>query len=79
MKQFSSCDAFYMQVHFRYQIEKSPLAHCACKCDVYMGISWLKSTKFQERITQNITEKFNRLKEIFELAEIEILFTNSSG
>ncbi|XP_030941155.1 C2 and GRAM domain-containing protein At5g50170 isoform X1 [Quercus lobata] len=70
----------HFRVHFRYQIEKSPLAHCACKCDVYMGITWLKSTKFQERITRNITEKFtNRLKEIFELAEIEILFTNSSG
>ncbi|KAK7852008.1 c2 and gram domain-containing protein [Quercus suber] len=70
----------HFHVHFRYQIEKSPLAHCACKCDVYMGITWLKSTKFQERITRKITEKFtNRLKEIFELAEIEILFTNSSG
>lgn len=55
------------------------IAHVSVMFTVYMGISWLKSTKFQERITQNITEKFNRLKEIFELAEIEILFTNSSG
>ncbi|PON96729.1 C2- GRAM domain containing protein [Trema orientale] len=63
----------HFRVHFRYQIEKSVLAHNACKCNVYMGITWLKSTKFQQRITQNITEKFtNRLKEIFALVEREI-------
>uniref|UniRef100_A0A2N9GVK6 C2 domain-containing protein n=1 Tax=Fagus sylvatica TaxID=28930 RepID=A0A2N9GVK6_FAGSY len=66
----------HFRVHFRYQIEKSALAHCTCRCDAYMGITWLKSTMFQQRITQNITEKFtHRLKEIFEFVEREILFT----
>ncbi|XP_017972261.1 PREDICTED: C2 and GRAM domain-containing protein At5g50170 isoform X1 [Theobroma cacao] len=65
----------HFRVHFMYQIEKSGLAHNACKCDAYIGITWLKSTKFQLRITRNITEKFiHRLKEIFELVEREILF-----
>ncbi|KAL5814872.1 hypothetical protein ACOSQ4_025513 [Xanthoceras sorbifolium] len=62
-------------IHFRYEIEKSSLAHNACKCAVFVGIKWLKSTKFQQRITRNITEKFtNRLKEIIGLVEREILF-----
>lgn len=65
----------HFRVHFRYEIEKSPLAHNACKYAIYIGISWLKSTKFQQRITQNITEKFtHRLKEMIELVEREILF-----
>lgn len=65
-----------MQVHLRYQIERSALAHNACKCDVYLGIVWLKSSEFQQRITRNITEKFtNRLREIFEMIQREILFT----
>ncbi|KAF5730889.1 C2 and GRAM domain-containing protein [Tripterygium wilfordii] len=64
----------HFHVHFRYQIEKSALAHNVCKCDVFVGISWLRSTKFQQRITRNIIEKFTyRLKGIFELVEKEIL------
>lgn len=66
-----------LQVNFKYQIEQSALAHIACKCDVYVGTTWLKSTKFQQRITRNITEKFtHRLKEIFELLEREVLFAS---
>ncbi|KAA8542249.1 hypothetical protein F0562_023615 [Nyssa sinensis] len=62
------------RVHFRYQIENSIVAPGSCKCEVYIGITWLKSTKFQQIITRNITEKFtHRLKEIFELVEREIL------
>ncbi|KAJ7956175.1 C2 and GRAM domain-containing protein [Quillaja saponaria] len=65
----------HFHVHFRYQIEKSALGHCACKCDAYIRITWVKSSKFQHRINRNITEKFShRLKEIFELVEREILF-----
>ncbi|CAN1286816.1 C2 and GRAM domain-containing protein At5g50170 [Linum perenne] len=72
------CDHFH--VIFRYQIEKSGLAHSACKCEVYAGITWLKATKFQQRMTRNITEKFSqRLKEIFELVEREILFEIQQG
>ncbi|KDP31032.1 hypothetical protein JCGZ_11408 [Jatropha curcas] len=66
----------HFRVNFRYQIEQCTLAHSACKCDVYVGTNWLKSTKFQQRITRNITEKFtHRLKEIFELLEREVLFS----
>ncbi|XP_062169870.1 C2 and GRAM domain-containing protein At5g50170 [Alnus glutinosa] len=66
----------HFHVHFRYQIEKSDLADNACKCDAYIGVTWLKSTKFQQRITRNVTEKLtHRLKEIFEVVEREILFT----
>ncbi|KAK9278108.1 hypothetical protein L1049_027666 [Liquidambar formosana] len=32
----------YFRVHFRYLIEKSALAHGACKCDVYIKITWPK-------------------------------------
>ncbi|KAF8408305.1 hypothetical protein HHK36_007453 [Tetracentron sinense] len=64
----------HFQVHFRYQIETPTSVSNACQCDVYVGIAWLKSTKFQQRITRNIAEKFTyRLKEIFELVKREIL------
>ncbi|KAK8323355.1 hypothetical protein V6Z12_A12G229100 [Gossypium hirsutum] len=67
----------HFRVQLRYQIEKSSLASNACKCDVYIGITWLKvkSINFQLRITRNITDKFiHRVKEILELLEREILF-----
>ncbi|XVE56343.1 hypothetical protein DITRI_Ditri04bG0001700 [Diplodiscus trichospermus] len=65
----------HFRVHFVYQIEKSGLAQDACKCDAYIGITWLKSNQFRSRITRNITEKFiHRSKEIFEMVEREILF-----
>ncbi|XP_031405014.1 C2 and GRAM domain-containing protein At5g50170 isoform X1 [Punica granatum] len=64
----------HFRVHFRYQIVKSVLTHSSCKCDAYMGILWLKSIKFQQRISRNVTEKFtHRLREIFGLVEKEIL------
>ncbi|KAK7281951.1 hypothetical protein RIF29_10359 [Crotalaria pallida] len=66
--------AEHFRIHFRYKIEKSALGDCACKCDVYIGILWLKSCKFEQRINQNITANFtHRLKEIFELIQKEIL------
>ncbi|OVA20611.1 C2 calcium-dependent membrane targeting [Macleaya cordata] len=64
----------HFRVHLKYQIEVVHSASTACQCDVYLGIAWVKSTKFQQRITRNITDKFShRLKEIFELVEREIL------
>ncbi|CAK9137549.1 unnamed protein product [Ilex paraguariensis] len=67
----------HFRVQFRYQIENSNLVPRSCKCDVYLGVTWLKNTKFQGRITQNITDKFTRrLKEIFELVESEILLAS---
>ncbi|KAI4336218.1 hypothetical protein L6164_014772 [Bauhinia variegata] len=69
--------ADHFRIHFRYQIEKSALGDCACKFDVYIGIMWLKSSKFQQRINRNITHKFtNRFKEIFDLLQREILLVS---
>ncbi|RZC92467.1 hypothetical protein C5167_041810 [Papaver somniferum] len=67
----------HLPVHLKYQIENVHPGSCTpCQCDVHLGIAWVRSTKFQQRITRNITEKFsNRLKEIFELVEREILLS----
>ncbi|RDX79863.1 C2 and GRAM domain-containing protein, partial [Mucuna pruriens] len=72
--------ANHFHIHFRYEIEKSSLGDCACKCDAYIGIMWLKSSKFQQRINRNITAKFSlRLKEIFELVPKEILLMSQNS
>ncbi|CAJ1974960.1 unnamed protein product [Sphenostylis stenocarpa] len=74
--------ADHFHIHFRFEIEKSSLGECACKCDAYIGIMWLKSSKFQQRINRNIIAKFNlRLKDILELVQKEILLMcqNSLG
>ncbi|KAF8037069.1 hypothetical protein BT93_B0092 [Corymbia citriodora subsp. variegata] len=69
----------YNRVQLTYQIEKSGQNHSSCKCDVYIHIIWLKSTKFQDRITRNITSKLSqRLKDIFELVERNSLSDASS-
>ncbi|ESW10014.1 hypothetical protein PHAVU_009G174400 [Phaseolus vulgaris] len=72
--------ADHFHIHLRYEIEKSSLGECACKCDAYIGVMWLKSSKFQQRINRNIIAKFNlRLKEIFELAQKEILLMSQNS
>lgn len=70
----------HFRVYFRYQFESSVLAaRNSCKCDIYVGVMWLKSSKFEQRITRNIIEKFtHRLKHILELVEREILLANGS-
>jgi len=70
----------HFRVYFRYQFESSVLAvRNSCKCDIYVGVMWLKSTKFEQRITRNIIEKLtHRLKHILELVEREILLANVS-
>lgn len=43
------------------------------RCEVYVGIEWLKSSKFQKRIARNICDKLaNRAKEVLEVAGKEI-------
>ncbi|CAL5203287.1 unnamed protein product [Lathyrus oleraceus] len=70
----------HFHIHFRYEIEKSVLGECACKCDVYIGIMWLRSSKFQQRINRNITAKFKtQLEEIFELVQKEILLMSQNS
>lgn len=63
------------QVILRYRILKPNIgSESICKCEVEMGMMWLKSSTFQDRISSNITEKFShRVREMFELVEQEIL------
>ncbi|XP_068306003.1 C2 and GRAM domain-containing protein At5g50170 [Pyrus communis] len=64
----------HFRVQLRYRIEKSAMAHNACKCNVHVRVFWLKRTKFQDRVTRNIIGKFaHGFKEIFEFVEREIL------
>lgn len=66
-----------LQVQLRYEIENLKFAVSSCKCDVYIGVLWLKSTRFRDRVTSNIVKKFKqRLKEIFEQVEREILLAS---
>ncbi|KAG9446489.1 hypothetical protein H6P81_012617 [Aristolochia fimbriata] len=63
----------HFKVHLRYNITPASASN-TCHCDVYVGIEWVKRTKFKDRISKNILKKFtNRLKEIFELVEKEAL------
>ncbi|KAL7098412.1 hypothetical protein ACP275_09G016300 [Erythranthe tilingii] len=66
----------HFRVQFRYQIEKSSFAHNSCKCGLYIGLMWLKNTKFEPRITKNVIGMFTRRsQEILQLVEREILLT----
>ena len=59
------------QVHLRYDIRSVPPA--SCRCEVLVGIEWLKSSKFQKRIARNICDKLaHRAKEVLEVAGEEI-------
>ncbi|KMT10701.1 hypothetical protein BVRB_5g118100 [Beta vulgaris subsp. vulgaris] len=67
----------HFRVHLSYNLESLASSEDACKCDVYIGILWLKDCKFQQRIAKSINEKFaRRLKTIFELVKKEILLAN---
>ncbi|XP_010533454.1 PREDICTED: C2 and GRAM domain-containing protein At5g50170 [Tarenaya hassleriana] len=70
----------HFRVYMRYEIKRSGVACEASKCDVYVGIRWLKATKFQQRITRNVLEKFRiRLKEMFDLLQKQVLTSSSSS
>lgn len=68
----------HFQVQLRYHIENSILAQGVCIYDVYVGVTWLKSTKFEERVTQNVVEKFTKWsREVLQLIEREILLASA--
>lgn len=70
----------HFRVHLSYHFGCLSSAKDACKCDVYLGILWLKDCKFQQRIVKNVNEKFAcRLKTIFELVTKEILLANDQS
>ncbi|MED6170371.1 hypothetical protein PIB30_030223 [Stylosanthes scabra] len=54
--------ADHFHINFRYEIEKCGIDESGCKCDVYIGIMWLKSSNFQQRIDRNITTKLKPSK-----------------
>ncbi|KAI4303837.1 hypothetical protein MLD38_039425 [Melastoma candidum] len=65
--------ADYFKVHVRYQIGGSAKTRSDYSCEVHMGILWLKSTKFQQRIGQNVTEKLTRrLRHVLEQFEPDV-------
>ncbi|KAL6493499.1 hypothetical protein OROGR_032278 [Orobanche gracilis] len=67
----------HFRVQFKYRFKKASFTHNSCKCDIYVGVMWLRSNKFESRITRNIIGKFtNRLEEILQSVEREILLTS---
>ncbi|GJU47929.1 C2 and GRAM domain-containing protein isoform X1 [Tanacetum coccineum] len=63
-------DHFYVRV--KYEVVDCRSGWCAC--DVFVGVVWLKSCKFEQRITRNVVAKFgDRIQEMLELVEREIL------
>ncbi|KAI3673553.1 hypothetical protein L6452_39676 [Arctium lappa] len=63
-------DHFYVQVKYKV-MERRP---GWCTCDVFVGVAWLKSCKFEQRMSRNVVVKFgDRVREMFELIEREIL------
>ncbi|XP_071703726.1 C2 and GRAM domain-containing protein At5g50170 [Rutidosis leptorrhynchoides] len=62
-------DHFYVQVKHEF-VDCRPRW---CTCDVFLGVAWLKSCEFEQRITRNILVKFGDLvRERIELVEREI-------
>ncbi|CAM0904185.1 unnamed protein product [Alopecurus aequalis] len=63
----------YFRVHLRYDIRSVASEPRSCRCEVLVGIEWLKSSKFQKRIARNICDKLaHRAKEVLEVAGKEI-------
>ena len=61
------------QVHLRYNVQSVTSEAQSCRCEILVGIEWLKSSKFQKRIARNICEKLaHRAKEVLEVAGKEI-------
>ncbi|XP_039773220.1 C2 and GRAM domain-containing protein At5g50170-like [Panicum virgatum] len=63
----------YFRVHLRYNVQSVTSEAPSCRCEILVGIEWLKSSKFQKRIARNICEKLaHRAKEVLEVAGKEI-------
>ncbi|XP_076903228.1 C2 and GRAM domain-containing protein At5g50170-like [Bidens hawaiensis] len=64
-------DHFYVQVKYE-MVDSRP---GRCMCDVFIGVVWLKSCKFEQRIARNVVVKFgDQVREMFVLVEREVLF-----
>lgn len=68
----------YFRVHLKYDVRRVASSGPeppppSCRCEVLVGIEWLKSSKFQKRIARNICDKLaHRAKEVLEVAGKEI-------
>ncbi|CAN6228529.1 unnamed protein product [Urochloa humidicola] len=63
----------YFRVHLRYNVQSVTSEAPSSRCEILVGIEWLKSSKFQKRIARNICEKLaHRAKEVLEVAGKEI-------
>ncbi|KAF8715078.1 hypothetical protein HU200_027629 [Digitaria exilis] len=63
----------YFRVHLRYNVQSVTTEAPSSRCEILVGIEWLKSSKFQKRIARNICEKLaHRAKEVLEVAGKEI-------
>ncbi|KZV30965.1 hypothetical protein F511_31142 [Dorcoceras hygrometricum] len=62
----------YFTLHLRYQVEDLPSRSVGCNVQVFIGIVWLKYTRYQKRITKNILSNLqDRLKVMFSILERE--------
>lgn len=68
-----------MQLHLRHNIwsveaaSSEAAASSGSRCEILVGIEWVKRSKFQKRIARNICEKLaHRAKEVLEAAAREI-------
>lgn len=62
----------------KYEIENACHSYGATRCSVFVGVAWLRSTMFEQRISRNILKMYtNWIKEILQLVEREILFASS--
>ncbi|KFK26649.1 hypothetical protein AALP_AA8G275600 [Arabis alpina] len=70
--------ADHFRVHLRYEVKKAGGDCKTSKCEVYLKIRWLKTIKFEQRVSKSIMEKFrNRLKVIFDLFQKESVGNSS--
>ncbi|XP_010442497.1 PREDICTED: C2 and GRAM domain-containing protein At5g50170-like [Camelina sativa] len=68
----------HFRVHLRYEVKKAGVDCKTSKCEVYLKIRWLKTIKFEQRISKSIMEKFrNRLNVIFDLFQKESVANSS--
>ncbi|CAA7407157.1 unnamed protein product [Spirodela intermedia] len=66
----------YFNLHLRYIIDAAPSKPNACNVQVFMGISWLKSTKHQKRISGNVFSTLSvHIKEMLRFLEREFAAT----
>ncbi|CAA6670110.1 unnamed protein product [Spirodela intermedia] len=66
----------YLNLHLRYIIDAAPSKPNACNVQVFMGISWLKSTKHQKRISGNVFSTLSvHIKEMLRFLEREFAAT----